>query len=322
MLPKIDLCDGRDEKRILEDLRTAIIEYGAFYVKFPSVSLVDSELFSQAKQLFSTAPDKRKSIRNQGFIRGFIENGQESGSDSKEEKEGFSFGVDISTKPQNKLEGPNVDWPEGMDSKPLMHLLNTCQEITYVLTRLLSILFTGDESSWMDLCQAGDRISIMRVFHYFAMDISSLGSSAHTDWGFLSFIKAQETIPGLQVAQKGAHGELTWQDVPAIPPGESTCQDWFICNAGDFLSMITKGNVLSPLHRVISTSAERTAFVYFAYPSYNAPIPAFLSPNMSLYQDQSATTTNSIGVRRVEKIQDFDSFGDFIFEKWNSVSRY
>lgn len=87
--------------------------------------------------------------------------------------------------------------------------------------------------------------------------------------------------------------------------------------------MMTHADALSPLHRVISTSEERTSLVYFAYPSYHSSVPSFQSSALSLFADQTLKSAEGgVGERKNgEAFKEYDCFGDFINEKWKSVGR-
>jgi isopenicillin N synthase-like dioxygenase len=330
MLEMINLDNGLEPN--LEILKRAITNQGAFYLKSSNINLTDEMVFSSASSLFSVPESCRKTVKKEGFLRGYIGYGKESGSAAFEVKEGFSCGYyheSNSNNPNgNVLTGENV-WPIGFldrDRAILRDFLKHCQQITKTLTEMLSMIFAHSKTAWPDLCKEdGEKISIMRIFHYFcAREQQDLGSSQHTDWGFLTIIKAKEIIPGLQVAKQDQDdpGKIYWTDIPAIPPGETTSEGWFIVNGGDFLSIMTKGHCLSPLHRVISTAKERTSLVYFAYPTYTSSIPSFHSPLLSIYQDQNGNGEN-IGLRQhdTEKLKEYKCFGDFINSKWASVGR-
>lgn len=87
-------------------------------------------------------------------------------------------------------------------------------------------------------------------------------------------------------------------------------------NAGDYLSLITKSAIKSPLHRVRCTHHKRTAFVFFAYPNYEITLGQWDDDHLSLFKDQSENLGGRIIVDKELK------FGDFIYQKWKSVSRY
>lgn len=325
MFQKLDLtatsqrCTASDN---LEILKTAITSRGVLYVKFKGNS--DASVFDSVSRLFQVPESSKTTIKREGFLRGYIGLGQESGSSLLEVKEGFAYGFSEQVTAKNPLVGSNV-WPKEFemgDRKVLEQFLIDCQTLTKILTEMLSLTFTGSPTIWPDLCKEDrEQYSIMRAFHYFpATKHKDLGSSQHTDWGFLTIIKAKEVIPGLQFANRAKNGSLyQWINVPAIPPGEDSADDWFVVNGGDFLSMMTNGLALSPLHRVISTLQERTSLVYFAYPSYHSSVPSFQSSALSFFADQ---TSEAIGERKTgNALKDSTCFGDFINEKWKSVGR-
>lgn len=173
-------------------------------------------------------------------------------------------------------------------------------------------------SSLYDVSNHGEDISIMRLFHYYNVNsqkiyshvdnaddtgskLQMLGSSPHTDWGFLTVILADD-IRGLQfIARRNkttvddisAHesppsGSSIWQDVPYIPGS-------LVVNGGDYLSMLSRGVYHSPVHRVLSpgtynhahtdahtytvgseqkscSNNDRHSFVFFFYPGYDFPV--------------------------------------------------
>jgi isopenicillin N synthase-like dioxygenase len=317
-LPQIDLT--QENSSLVVQILKAIQNYGAFHVKTNFTAEDCRQLFMSSKDLFSVPEQVKQEyqVKPGGFTRGFLRLGAESGSNLYELKEGFSYGYELKSEPRNKLQGPNV-WPKNTNEssiKTLQSFFSFCSSLSQQLTALLSQAITGDHR-WLEHCKDGDTISLMRLFHYFPSDEKdSLGSSPHTDWGFLTIIKAQESQPSLQIATKV--GDLVeWHDVPSTPLNDPEPWAWFVVNGGDFMSMISHGQSISPLHRVVSTPSERTSFVYFAYPSYESRVPSFYSESLSLFQDQKS---NVMGNRNMESTQ--DCFGDFIYKKWEQVSRY
>ena len=95
-------------------------------------------------------------------------------------------------------------------------------------------------ADWAALCEGGEPISIMRLFHYFAAThrpelaaaTPRTGSSPHTDWHMLTVI-LQDQQGGLQVLDQGG----SWIDVPAIQ-GELTIL------LGDYLHWLSAGETV------------------------------------------------------------------------------
>jgi len=110
----------------------------------------------------------------------------------------------------------------------------------------------------------------MRLFHYLTPHEkydavnndgkSAIGSSPHTDWGYLTLIMAEEA--GLE-----ANIDDEWVTIEPLPKEENA----FLINCGDWLAYHTRGRYVSPLHRVrAAVDRERFSSVFFHYPDYNA----------------------------------------------------
>lgn len=168
----------------------------------------------------------------------------------------------------------------------------------------------------------------MRLFHYFpyaaaegelasaaaraavASKAERIGSSPHTDWGFLTLILQQPGVVGLQLSHPET-GE--WVDVPPV-------EGALLVNIGDYVSLLTAGAFHSPLHRVVTAEKERTSFTLFAYPDYHAAVPmAPVASRTSLFSDQKQGEDGRRGEASEEGLP--DSFGAFIQSKWDSVMR-
>ena len=201
------------------------------------------------------------------------------------------------------------------------------------VTACLSCALGLPEDDLATHCGEGDTISLMRLFHYFpytaadnvaqvadaAAGAGRIGSSPHTDWGWLTLILQQGDVVGLQVHR---HGE--WHDVAPVPGALTT-------NIGDYVSLLTAGKFHSPLHRVVTGDAERTSWVFFSYPDFEARIPAVedAAGSYSLFTDQRTPAQRSAAAAgggspasgdAESEVGDL-SFGEFIRQKWASVSR-
>lgn len=208
-----------------------------------------------ARALFGTGipPEQRTRVVHHGggFLRGYIEQGAESGSSTSLEasKEGFSLGYESTqaekAQPQEDqqqlqqlggasgdtgkasgeslnprveapwpLEGPNV-WPPSLETKhraALQRFFRECWRVSQALVGLMAQC-PGLESAGEALSAAlegGERMSLLRVFHYVAGHRNSVGSSPHTDWGLWTIILQDPHVSGLQV-------HLRLSDVPAFP---------------------------------------------------------------------------------------------------------
>lgn len=318
----------------------ALSTHGLMHIKLPS-SILSREkrlaILEAARQLFNLPITDKASVRMSdgieggSFMRGYIPAGGESGSRQLEWKEGFAYGwhsSDVSlcmhdNSMTSPLHATNV-WPDGLNSDYIA-LLNeyyrVASQVCWAITQALSLQLINRIGSLVNLeklCRDGERISLMRLFHYFPSTTSSenddlIGSSAHTDWGFLTLI-LQDSIGGLQFHD--AQSDPKWVDV--LADSEDLA---FVVNCGDYLSLLSDGLLKSPLHRVtLPEEQDRYSLVYFYYPQYDSPLPSTLTqhPNnekqsYSLLKDQSLSSSSTS--------KQFNSFGEYIIAKWAQVHR-
>ncbi|KAF4657356.1 hypothetical protein FOL47_008474 [Perkinsus chesapeaki] len=321
-----DDCDGAEGALLLAASKTG---GGAFILQGHGVddSLIDN-VFPSARRLF-TAVDQlekeRLAITGGGLTRGYVLLGGESGSDRQEMKEAFSYGYDWHAEQshfENKLQGPNV-WPSGINTED-KRILNEWFEHATRIGLALSAAFaraTGQEALASSCGPDGASISLQRVFRYFAVEGNDrsgekrIGSSPHTDWGFITIVLQQEGIDGLEV-QDPETGY--YYPLPNDRPSR------IVVNVGDFASIMTGGKLYSPVHRVMPplNAAERLSLVHFYYPNYNTTLEGFLNTDAakrtSLLSDQKEGGA-------AEWMNDEDAetmtFGDFISAKWGQVYR-
>lgn len=168
------------------------------------------------------------------------------------------------------------------------------------------------QTDFKEFCSESHTVSLMRFFHYlsFQQSDNKIGSSPHTDWGFLTLILQQQGVLGLQYSPE----KDVWIDVEPKP-------GTLLVNCGDYLSLLS-GSLVSPLHRVTAPSTlndlakcDRYSMVLFYYPNFRAKIPSNTSVKQqySLFQDQ-----------KTKQPKDKDShicFGDYVLQKWNQVYR-
>ncbi|KAG0225349.1 hypothetical protein BGX31_007672 [Mortierella sp. GBA43] len=355
-------------QQVAHQLLNAFTTYGVFYIHSPNHPAFQSEkILNAAKRLFAlddTHKDQIPRIHPGGFTRGYIPVGGESGSKTKENKEAFSYGYEWSsaelekTKQQqhgqlNGLQGDN-SWPaqETLDlldkdlggkdefKKTLTDFyMGICQVARGLMKGISLALELPDEDELAKYCTTSDTVSFMRLFHYLPyadqQHTSQIGSSAHTDWGFLTLILSPSNTVGLQLFY-----EKAWHDVPSR-------DNTLVINVGDHLSLLTRGKLVSPLHRVVSNGQEeRYSMCCFYYPDYDSTIPLLvqgneqvqgqaLSGSYSLLSDQrseedqaAAAAAAQPGDKPVdtrstaEKLVSGDiNFGDYIVGKWAQVYR-
>ena len=289
--------------------------------------------------------------------RGFLPLGAESGAAGVfENKEGFAFGSGEvgeeaieGAELNNRMEAANVFPPAeqfSVQKRQLLEteLVNLFNDLGSLLLRAYSLDLYKDENELPDRwgARGGESWSLTRIFHYFRQDSSSegeerapsqerpigLGSVPHTDWGLLTFIVACDE-PGLQIS--GQH----------VNPPDEQPEQWFtvrpqfekgvFVNCGDFMALWSRGEYVSPRHRVVSPIAEgreevtRTSVVHFFYPNYETKLPV-LTPEM---QKRYSTFADQ---RQAEGGEDSSSgggkaavggrkFGEVMADKWIQVAR-
>ncbi|EDQ84331.1 uncharacterized protein MONBRDRAFT_12898 [Monosiga brevicollis MX1] len=286
------------------------------------------ELFTEAGAYFDLPePQKRagRAVARGGFIRGYVAYGQESGrKEYFEPKEGFSYGYEWpdDQPPQNALQGCNI-WPaEAPGLRPgLTRHFDWSVSIMRAVVAAIALGLGQAPRDLLEVCAGGDTISLMRLFRYHPAeaDRACLGSSPHTDWGFLTLI-LQDGTGGLQF-QHGSEGR--WYDVPAR-------EDYsLVVNGGDFLALLTGGAFVSPVHRVQCPPVSRLSFVFFYYPGYESEVDGRQWRPSKDAPAAAASTHNTLldvdsGTRQVSGLAGMTSlrqFGDYINAKWQGVQR-
>ncbi|CAM9609787.1 unnamed protein product, partial [Scytosiphon promiscuus] len=261
---------------------------------------------------FSLPESTKKEIPAQkgGFTRGYVGFGGESGSHLLECKEAFSYGFPWpkAQPPGNALQGPNI-WPQNRKTGAIWQadmttLFRNMVAVNEAVARGISSIEDAGLPDLPDLCRGGETISLMRVFHYLPYSndgdggsssggdrkggsggqgeaagslaegvdetclkqgaAGKIGSSPHTDWGLSTSIM-QDGAGGLQFLDQETQ---RWIDVPCAQ------EDALVFNCGDYLSLLSNGRLKSPVHQVVTTGVERTSFVFFYYPNFNAKLPA------------------------------------------------
>lgn len=277
--------------------------------------------FEAARRFFSLPIEQKRAadaVKQGGFIRGYLGYGAESGrKELFEPKEGFSYGYPWpeDRPPTNALQGPNR-WPSaelvGEGWRPSMEgtfdVMVRCAE---AFVDAIALALGQDKQELRSYCEGGDTISLLRLFYYHAADPehpNSIGSSPHTDWGFLTVI-LQDAVGGLQFLSNGE-----WKDVPCVPNS-------MIVNCGDYLSLLSGGRYKSPIHRVLCPPVDRVSYVFFYYPSYDARL------DMSQWTPTSHEYNTLMDSDAAALQQDADSakelkFGDYISRKWVGVQKY
>ncbi|KAF9581549.1 hypothetical protein BGW38_001391 [Lunasporangiospora selenospora] len=337
-IPTIDisaLLDATAPSAHKNQVATALLEafstFGVFYITSPHHPVFASHkvdhILKASTDLFALDPHAKNQIPKiepGGFTRGYVPIGGESGSATKELKEGFSYGYEwdpaLLTQRQkdaslNNLQGPN-SWPQdsalaqldsgktdGFKSTLQEFYLNVCQ-VAHSLLKGIALALDLPEDELVKYCGTSETISFMRLFHYLPY-----ADQAHT-----SLIGSR-----------------------------------LVVNGGDYLSLLTGGKFISPLHRVVSNGQEeRYSMCCFYYPDYDAKIPLLVkdkvegqaaSGSYSLLRDQREDSAKDNNNNNNNQQSSDDSqlsdprviaakllngeinFGDYIVSKWTQVYR-
>jgi len=205
---------------------------GFFYLTDLPMKSKGMGFLEEAKKYFKQpVNDKLKDVTvvKDGFTRGYLQIGSESGSpDLFERKEAFSYGFDEwdsfkSIKPSNPLEGYNT-WPSNEDNFSASQFRKEANlfykdniDAAVILSCLIGLSLGVPEETMKEkiISHSAERISLMRLFHYLTPDEYSykegkeiIGSSPHTDWGYLTLIFSTQV--GLEVSLENEKGETEW----------------------------------------------------------------------------------------------------------------
>ncbi len=145
----------------------------------------------------------------------------------------------------------------------------------------------------------------LRVINYPAQeagpDEGQLRAGAHTDYGSLTILHAEDRPGGLQVRR----GDGTWIDVR--PSADS-----FVVNIGDLMAMWTNDRWVSTLHRVANPvradagRSRRLSLVFFHQPNYDALIeclPSCLAPGQ--HPRHAPITSGAHRLLKLNKANDY-----------------
>lgn len=350
----IPVVDLNDISQTHNDIAKACESVGIFRPIGHGIhqDIMDSA-FSAHRRLFSLPDSEKLSVPVQrgGFTRGYIPLGSESGSARKLEcKDAFSYGFDWSSSPkidfENALQGHNV-WPRAVSNQTRHQLaiwFNESARVSRLVASGLSFALGLNRTSIDDLCDGGETISLMRLFRYFsefhpscqsgaASTVERIGSSPHTDWGFLTFILG-DGGEGLQVL--GDDG--VWREL------EPNARTGPIIICGDYLKLLTSSRFKSPIHRVVlpKWQSKRSSFVFFHYPNFRANFninSRLHTKNRSNQDTQEVVLTEDSSLEiGISETRDDDvntmldlalsdptlleiPFGEYILQKWSEVMR-
>lgn len=204
--------------------------------------------------------------------RGFFAVGEELTKGLADEKEGIYFGTEETENEESKglpLHGRNL-WPDGELGETMRETVTTymslMRQLGHVLMKAIACELKLDDNSFLDNFR--EPTELFRIFNYpphnESYGTSSLGVGEHTDYGFLTILRQDSRVSGLQV--KTLQQQQEWIDAGPI-------DNTFVINLGDSLEFFTNGLFKATPHRVTqrtNTTLNRLSFPYFFDPNFHA----------------------------------------------------
>lgn len=269
-IPVIDIAswisgDTGTERAIADHVDAACRGIGFFLVTGHSVSEgIQRTLYDEARRFFDL-PDSVKSLaRDAGDEMGglvFLPLEREALAGTQgvigpgDYKESLNYGAGL----------PGGRWPAG--SAALREAFITYFAAMEALSKTMREIFClaiGLPRDCFEEDFAG-HLSALRVINYpeqpQPLAEGQVRAGAHTDYGFLTILRSEDTPGGLQVQGRGG----SWIDVPAV-------EGAFIINIGDAFMRWTNGVWRSTPHRVVNPPAKA------GRGSRRQSIPFFLNP--------------------------------------------
>jgi len=272
-------------------------------------------LLKAANSLWDKGVEDRPEIEGN---RGYIKHGGEAGVKELyvEDKRGFSFGSKGNKGGGNAMRRKNV-WATGMKTEDREMLEEGFEELSLLAERiahdiLLEELNMSNEGV-EKLLRGGKEISLLRVFQYFGQENSergegksksTIGSSPHTDWGFLTLILELGSNSQLENGGLEYFDGKSWNYVNPV-------KNTVTVNFGDYLSAISNSTVNSPIHRVSLGKEDRTSLVFFYYPSFDAKM---ITKRNDREIDIGSEYNTCGGVDDLNM-----KFGEWLIKKWSDV---
>jgi len=270
MLPVVDIraliSQSDDRDHVAREIGDACRDWGFFYVVGHGVDpRLIRELEEASRRFFAQDLEKKLDIKmahGGRAWRGYFPVGDELTSGYPDAKEGIYFGAELNdddprVKAGTPLHGKNL-FPDGMPEfrKNVLDYMAAMTELGHRLMAAIALALGLEETYFADH-YTGDPLTLFRIFNY-PPAVSNLGVGEHTDYGLLTILW-QDSAGGLQI-KRGS----TWVDAAPIP-------DSFVCNIGDMLDRLTKGQYRSTPHRARNVSGRgRLSFPFFFDPDFDA----------------------------------------------------
>jgi len=206
------------------------------------------------------------------------------------------------TEKGRRIFAPNI-WPEGIPGfeAAWTAYYHRMESLAQTLMRLFALALDLDEH-WFDDKIDKHMTNLAANWYPDQHEPPKPGQlriGAHSDYGSLTILKAEDKPGGLEV--RAADG--TWQKVPIVP-------GTLIVNLGDLMAQWTNDRWVSTLHRVVNpprdriTGTERLSIAFFHQPNYDALVeclPSCLDAGTAKYP---AVTSGDHLIMKLTKMQE------------------
>jgi isopenicillin N synthase-like dioxygenase len=201
-----------------------------------------------------------------------------------------------------RIFAPNI-WPEGIPGlrEAWTEYYHAMETLAGSLMRMFALALDLDEY-WFD-DKVDKHMTNFVVSNYpdqpYQLPDGQLRAGAHTDYGSMTIIKAEDKPGGLEVFD----GEGNWRPVPIIP-------GTFVVNLGDLMAQWTNDRWVSTMHRVVNPprdealGSRRQSLIFFHQPNYDALIeclPTCLDNGRAKY---APITSGEHLLMKMQKMQD------------------
>jgi isopenicillin N synthase-like dioxygenase len=201
-----------------------------------------------------------------------------------------------------RIFAPNI-WPEGIPGlrETWTEYYHAMEKLAGSLMRLFALALDLDEH-WFD-DKVDKHMTNFAISNYpeqpRELPDGQLRAGAHTDYGSMTIIKAEDKPGGLEVLDS----EGQWRPVPVVP-------GTFVVNLGDLMAQWTNDRWVSTMHRVVNPPRDRNigsrrqSLIFFHQPNYNAMIeclPSCLDNGRAKY---APITSGEHLLMKMQKMQD------------------
>jgi isopenicillin N synthase-like dioxygenase len=176
----------------------------------------------------------------------------------------------FATEAARRVFSPNI-WPDAVEGfeAAWTEYYKSMENVAFALMRLFALALDQPEHAFDD--KIDRHMSTLSAANYPELKQEPLPGQlrcgAHTDFGAITILKAEDKPGGLEV--RARNGD--WMRVPIVP-------DAFIINIGDMLERWTNDRWVSNLHRVANPPADRNlgsrrqSLICFFHPNYDAVV--------------------------------------------------